>query len=243
MSSKIRISRPGERADWQFLRDVCCRTAGPGSTPISPERWPFFGDWWIGPYEKLRPEWSYLAEVIPSPDGFTGRLATEAEESPDSTAGCTTEATDPVAGRLGYLTGCPDTRAFNREKRALFEWPLYLKIQLGHYAPTSDTKRWAERFFSDDWPERHFNSTATREVLEKFPAHLHMNLDASARGSGTGRLLVERYAEDLAAIGVSGIHLYCGEGPLAFYAKTGFRELDRVEYRPGVWVYRLVRHT
>lgn len=205
----INIRRSLERADWQFIRDVCCRTGNSGE-PIAAERWPFFGEWWVAPYEKLRPDWSYVAEN--------------------------------QGGRLGYLTGCPDTSEFLREKWWLAELPLYLKIRLGQFEPNSDTKRWTERFLGPDrWPEQCFHPERTAEVLDQYPAHLHINLEASARGTGTGRLLVERYAADLASTGVHGIHLYCGEKPLPFYKKTGFTEIDRIEFRPGVWVYRLAR--
>lgn len=206
----ISIRRSLERADWQFIREVCCLTANSGE-PIATERWPFFGEWWVAPYEKLRPEWSYIAE-------------------------------DGRGARLGYLTGCPDTSRFNREKWFFAELPLYLKLRLGFFAPTSDTARWITRFERKDrWPEECFNPEATRAVLKKYPAHLHMNLHSSARGAGTGRLLVERFAADLASEGVHGIHLYCGEKPLPFYLKAGFSEIDRIEFRPGVWVYRLGR--
>jgi len=208
VSSKIRNSL--ERDDWKFIRGVCCATAANGD-PIDPARWPFFGEWWIAAYEKLRPEWTYVAE---REDGI----------------------------KLGYLTGCPDTREFDRQKRFLADWPLYLKIRSGVFTPNGDTQRWVSRFQGKDrWPEQCFNPEATADVLARYPAHLHINLTTEARGSGTGRALMERYFEDLRAQGVPGVHLYCGDKPLPFYFKTGFRELDRIEFRPGAWVYRLVR--
>lgn len=211
MSIKIRTSL--ERDDWRFIREVCCRTANSGEA-IDRARWPFFGEWWVGPYEKLRPEWTYVAE----------------------------HSDAPGERRLGYLTGCPDTPRFDREKWFLSELPLYLKLRLGAFTPTSDTARWADRFVGKGkWPEQCFPLEATRAVHEKYPAHLHINLEKSARGTGTGRLLIERYVEDLSAVGVRGIHLYCGDQPLPFYRKTGFSEVDRIEFRPGVWVYRLGR--
>ncbi len=209
----IQILKASEREDWKFIREVCCATANSGG-PIDPARWPFFGEWWVGAYERLRPEWAYLATD-------------------------TATATDT---KLGYLTGCPDTSRFDREKWWLSDLPLYFKIRMGAFTANADTDRWRRRFEGKEkWPEACFNRDTTREVLEKYPAHLHINLLPAARGTGTGRMLIERYAEDLRGIGVPGIHLYCGQGPLEFYFKTGFTEVDRIEYRPGVWVYRLAR--
>lgn len=209
----LRIRNSLEREDWNFVRRVCCLTGNSGS-PIEVSRWPFFGEQWVGPYERLRPEWT--------------TLAVSSDE------------------RLGYLTGCPDSGAFIREKRWLFDLPLYLKASFGLYAPNGDRTRFEARFragfnprSADLGPEDRFPAEATRAVLAEYPAHLHMNLTEAARGKGVGRALVDRYRADLTAVGVRGIHLYCSERPRPFYERVGFRELDRIEFRPGVVVYRL----
>ena len=49
-------------ADWEAVRSLCCRT-GNGGDPIDPARWPLFADLWIGPYQRLVPEWTYVAEA------------------------------------------------------------------------------------------------------------------------------------------------------------------------------------
>jgi len=49
-------------ADWQAVRSLCCRT-GNGGDPIDPTRWPLFAELWIGPYQRLVPEWTYVAEM------------------------------------------------------------------------------------------------------------------------------------------------------------------------------------
>lgn len=211
MSSRIRNSL--ERADWAFVREVCARTGDAGD-PIDRARWPFFGEQWIGPYERLRAEWSYVAE-----GGGAGR-------------------------RLGYLTGSPDTMRFLREKFWLFDLPLYLRS--GAFAKTADVDSFRKRFFAeltrrhaDLGPRDHFPPEATQAVTTEYPAHLHINLVPEARGKGIGRLLVDRFREDLLGVGVRGIHLYCGEKPRPFYERIGFRRIDQIEFRPGFTVYRL----
>jgi GNAT superfamily N-acetyltransferase len=47
--------------DWQAVRSLCCRT-GNGGDPIDPARWPLFAELWIGPYQRLVPEWTYVVE-------------------------------------------------------------------------------------------------------------------------------------------------------------------------------------
>jgi GNAT superfamily N-acetyltransferase len=56
----VRVARTS--ADWQAVRTLCCQT-GNGGNPIDPVRWPLFADLWIGPYQRLVPEWTYVAEA------------------------------------------------------------------------------------------------------------------------------------------------------------------------------------
>jgi GNAT superfamily N-acetyltransferase len=71
----VRVARP---ADWQAVRTLCCET-GNGGNPIDPVRWPLFADLWIGPYQRLAAEWTYVAEV-------DGRVAGYLTGCPDTTA-------------------------------------------------------------------------------------------------------------------------------------------------------------
>lgn len=56
----VRVAKTA--ADWQAVRSLCCRT-GNGGDPIDPARWPLFAELWIGPYQQLLPEWTYVAEA------------------------------------------------------------------------------------------------------------------------------------------------------------------------------------
>jgi GNAT superfamily N-acetyltransferase len=49
-------------ADWRAVRELCCRTGNSGD-PIEASRWPFFADLWIGPYQRLTPEWTYVVDT------------------------------------------------------------------------------------------------------------------------------------------------------------------------------------
>jgi GNAT superfamily N-acetyltransferase len=62
-----------------------------------------------------------------------------------------------------------------------------------------------------------------------FPAHLHINLEAAARGRGIGGALVEALCTRLAAEGVPGIHVVTGRDQrnVRFYTRLGFVERAR----------------
>jgi GNAT superfamily N-acetyltransferase len=51
-----------EADSWKAIREICRRT-GDNGRPIAAERWDFFPRIWIDPYERLVPQWSYVAEA------------------------------------------------------------------------------------------------------------------------------------------------------------------------------------
>lgn len=195
--------------DWKFIRDLCCKTGNAGA-PIAVERWKFFAQQWIGPYERLARDWAYVAS------GERGE-------------------------KLGYLTGCPDTSAFEPKRRYLHDLPLFVKSRvLGFYRRNGDVERFERRFLGRELgPEQSFDPEILSRMKREYPAHLHMNVEEIARGTGAGRRLYDSYRRDLLERGIHGIHLFCGPNPLPFYAKMGFERLAEVEFRPGVTVYAL----
>ncbi|MBI4422335.1 MAG: GNAT family N-acetyltransferase [Elusimicrobia bacterium] len=46
--------------DWAQVREICCETGDAGE-PIDRERWRFFGEFWVGPYQLLAPAWTFVA--------------------------------------------------------------------------------------------------------------------------------------------------------------------------------------
>jgi GNAT superfamily N-acetyltransferase len=201
-----------DAAEWRAIEELCCRTGDDGQE-IARERWEFFARVWIGPYKKLRPEWTCVA----------------------------------IAGGeiVGYLTGCPDTPAFARAKFWRNTLPLLLEIAAGRYR--RGNKRYRRLFVRrslrlESWPEQEFPDKIRAQILASFPAHLHMNVDLGHRRAGVGSRLLERYLTDLESSGVGGVHLYCGNGPLEFYRRHGFTELESIFFR-GTPVYALARPT
>jgi ribosomal protein S18 acetylase RimI-like enzyme len=120
------------------------------------------------------------------------------------------------AGVDGYVVGADDTAAFESECEAHW-WPV-LRAQYpdppGGRVLTPD-----ERLHR----HVHHPPVAPPEVLDEFPAHLHVNLLPRAQGRGAGRRLLETLFDALA--GVAGIHLGVAtenERAAAFYSHLGF---------------------
>ncbi|HZS35116.1 MAG TPA: hypothetical protein VFC42_17255 [Methylomirabilota bacterium] len=208
-AAPARIRRAASAADWEAVRTLCCLTGDAGD-PVDAARWPLFAELWIGPYQRLAPAWTYVADVG-----------------------------DRIAG---YLTGCPDTRAFERARRWHVTLPLLLRLALGRYRWNADARRFARRALGLRRPaEARLAEARAARLLDRYPAHLHMNVGAASRGRGIGAALLTRFLGDLVSTGIGGVHLLCGPGPRAFYLRAGFAELGALEARPGRVVYLLGR--
>lgn len=214
----ISYGRPLAHEDWLTIRELCGRTAEQGRG-IEEARWPFFSEFWVGPYEKLLPKWSCVARA----EGQ--RLIPAANPS---AAGTTRAENGPRV--VGYLTGCPDTASFERKSLLLHRWPLFIKALLGFYPRNEDTRRFIRRFLGlEKTLESRFPREERLRLMSLYPAHLHVNVDGAFRGSGVGKKLMEIFINDLRKAGVPGVHLVCGDRPVGFYKRLGFGVLARVE--------------
>jgi len=64
---------------------------------------------------------------------------------------------------------------------------------------------------------------------QRYPAHLHINLEAGWRGQGLGRGLMQAYLDQLRALGLPGVHLHTtslNAAACRLYEKMGFQLLD-----------------
>ncbi|MCH9765378.1 MAG: GNAT family N-acetyltransferase [Alphaproteobacteria bacterium] len=66
-----------------------------------------------------------------------------------------------------------------------------------------------------------------REQTARFPAQLHVNIDAQARNHGIGTRLIGAFVEDAKKAGCSGAHVVTTRGMqnVAFYQRNGFAEV------------------
>jgi GNAT superfamily N-acetyltransferase len=123
----------------------------------------------------------------------------------------------------GYIVGAPDTRDFEARLEAAW-WP---SLRTRYRDPPEKTRA--------DWsPDElmgyriHHPARAPSEIVEAYPAHLHINLVPHLRGRGLGRRLMERWLRRVQEIGSHGAHLAVGAGNLRairFYRACGFHEL------------------
>lgn len=123
-------------------------------------------------------------------------------------------------GVAGYVLGAIDTRAFEAWTARAW-WPA-----LRERYPSGDDDSLDGQLIR----RIHRPPIAPDVVVERFPAHLHIDLLARVRGMGLGRGLVERLLEALRERNVSGVHLEVAAdnaNAIAFYEHLGFRELEQ----------------
>ncbi|MHC1590997.1 MAG: GNAT family N-acetyltransferase [Candidatus Helarchaeales archaeon] len=137
---------------------------------------------------------------------------------------------------VGYILSSPDTR--NQQKRFLAKMGLRIAFRL--FLITSI--RYPKTFFTflkgivimlkylglPGGPK----NIPHEEILEKYPAHLHINLLEPYQRKGIGGKLIDNLEAHLRRLGVKGIHLETSEQnkkAVPFYKKKGFKivRIDR----------------
>ncbi|MEV7972260.1 GNAT family N-acetyltransferase [Cellulomonas sp. NPDC089187] len=79
----------------------------------------------------------------------------------------------------------------------------------------------------------HAGQPPRAELVERFPAHLHIDLLPRTQGRGMGRRLIETLVGELRARGVPGLQLGVAEtntGAIAFYERVGFDTASRHDW-------------
>lgn len=124
------------------------------------------------------------------------------------------------AGSAGYLLSADDTLRFEDWTEAVWWPPLRARYPL-----LGDGSADAEMIRLIHEPPR-----TPSAIAEEFPAHLHIDLQERARGSGLGRTLIERLLAELRGREVAGVHLGVdaeNANAIGFYEHLGFREVDQ----------------
>ena len=136
-------------------------------------------------------------------------------------------------GRVaGYLNGCRDTSLWRvRMARRIVPAAVALALWRGlAWRPE------IRRLLRLNWREYSWHCHGGAPRLEAYPAHLHVNVAAGARGGGLGARLVERFLDDLRAAGVPGVRASVradNKPGLDFFRRLGFEEAARI---PGLRV-------
>lgn len=131
---------------------------------------------------------------------------------------------------VGYVIGAADTREF--AARCEREWwpALRERFLLDSAEPgSSDAKLVALVHAPESMPE---------PVLDRFPAHLHVDLLPEGQGGGNGRRLLETLFDALRVRGVTGLHLGLDTSnthAVGFYEHLGFhRALPDADWLYGI---------
>jgi len=126
---------------------------------------------------------------------------------------------------VGFLMGCVDTSAQRR---------LWLKkilpgttfgILRGKYKIGKRAWRYTWRLARGS-----LCGESLRVDTAKYPAHLHLNIQAACRRQGLGRRLIEAFLRQLRQLGIPGVHLKTTSLNTAagrLYEKMGFQVVDK----------------
>lgn len=140
--------------------------------------------------------------------------------------------TDDDDTPLGYVLGARDTLAFE----ALLEerwWPaLRKRYPVGSFPDGSHDERMVNKI--------HHPRRTDPALIERFPAHLHVDILQEGRGGGNGRRLMETLFGALRKLEVQGLHLWVSPvntHAIGFYRHLGFASLDG-----GLMVKQLLPH-
>lgn len=122
---------------------------------------------------------------------------------------------------VGYVVAARDTEAF--ERRLLRDWWPGLREKLADRRPLLPLDEGVLDFIRRPQPKE-------AGLVERYPAHLHINILPQSQGNGQGRRMIETELDALRRAGVSGVHLGVSlknEQVCAFYQRLGFRLLHR----------------
>ncbi len=124
----------------------------------------------------------------------------------------------------GYLTGCFDTRRYWSIMVArVIPSALIRALGRGTFLQAQTwgvVRAGIGTFFCGGFQEK--------VSLEDYPAHLHINLLADARGQHSGERLIEGFIEQVKTRGLKGIHLVTrsdNAGARRFFERRGFVEI------------------
>ncbi len=130
-----------------------------------------------------------------------------------------------VDGRVvGYLTGCLDTRRYERLfARAIAPRLLARFIGRGHWRHIGV---WRIIFAAVGVGVR--RRGIHHKIIAEYPAHCHLDIAPDAQRMGLGSKLLEAFLDRMDSQGINGVHVSTPTGPgKKFFAKMGFVLLAR----------------
>ncbi len=125
-------------------------------------------------------------------------------------------------GIAGYIVGAYDTAAFE----GLLEREWWPSLRDQYADPAGDPSQWTadeRRSFAIHHPR-----IMSADIVEAYPAHIHMNLLPRLQGQGVGGMLLKQWVSQARKADVRGIHLGVNagnQGGQHFWSSRGFVRL------------------
>jgi ribosomal protein S18 acetylase RimI-like enzyme len=127
---------------------------------------------------------------------------------------------DGAGAPVGYVLGALDTERFEAACEVSW-WPALRRRYPDPADPRTPDERLAALI--------HHPPVRSRDIADRYPSHLHIDLLPVAQGRGHGRALMRRLLDALATAGSPGVHLgvaASNERAIGFYRRMGFAELE-----------------
>ena len=132
---------------------------------------------------------------------------------------------DENGNAVGYLTAAFDTDRHHRRMRYCVMPAILLKSLFDGRVFKHMTRDFIWTRFKLWWGK----SLVAENLIEAFPAHLHINIKEGFRGRAVGKELLEAFFAAARSAGVKGVHLETradGKAP-AFFEKNGFQKVGQ----------------
>jgi ribosomal protein S18 acetylase RimI-like enzyme len=131
-------------------------------------------------------------------------------------------------GVAGFAVGTPDTEKWQDKLEAEW-WPKLRRQYVDPAArPAAEWSADQRRAYAIHHPQR-----APRQVVELYPAHLHLNLLERTQGRGAGTMLFSEWMARASRYGVGAIHVGVNSAnarAVRFWSRRGF---DRLKLPDG----------
>ncbi len=136
----------------------------------------------------------------------------------------------------GFLTGCADTARQQEITRKVLLPRVRRRFLRGSYRVGPKSLRYGLELWLAG-----LRREGTRVDLQRYPAHLHINVAAAWRGFGLGRRLMLAWLDQLRSLAVPGVHLQTtsrNEAACRLYESLGFRLVDSCPSRMWRWKFK-----
>ena len=134
---------------------------------------------------------------------------------------------------VGYVIGTPNTVNFVKKYREVYV--PYLQAEELHPPGPDEPSGWNENLpnalrFVMHSPENLLHEDEP-QLLEDYPAHMHIDILSNYQRQGLGRKLIETFSAAVRNEGANGLHLLMAQANVEagrFYGRTGWQRYPKV---------------